>query len=161
MSRKLLKCQSEELTSILPRLMRQLFLLYPDDPALELPGAQMRVCSLLLDGPQSMSALSKELGVSLSAMTQIADRLEKVQMVERVTETDDRRVKMLRLNGHGMDIMHSRRARRVERVSQVLEHLEPESRAAVMTAIKVLLNTASTTDIQSSKEIPIIETLIG
>ena len=45
--------------------------------AAELPLAQLRVCGVLCDGPRPMSAVSRELGVSLSAMTQIADRLER------------------------------------------------------------------------------------
>ena len=48
-----------------------------DDPIAELPLAQLRVCGILYHGRRSMS-VSKELGVSLSAMTQIADRLDEV-----------------------------------------------------------------------------------
>ena len=57
-------------------MMRQLFSA-DDHLAAELPLAQLRVCGMLYDGPHPMSVLSRELGVSLSAMTQIADRLER------------------------------------------------------------------------------------
>jgi len=56
-----------------------------NDPAVELPLAQLKVCSLLYGGPLSMSAWA-ELGVSLSAMTQIADRLERARLVKRVNQ---------------------------------------------------------------------------
>src|SRR5436190_11096387 len=67
--------QARELTSLFVSLTRQLFVL--DDFVAEMPLRQLRVCVLLYDEPRSMSVLSRELGVSLSAMTQIADRLER------------------------------------------------------------------------------------
>ena len=132
--------QASRIASILPRLLRQLSVLQADDPAMELPIAQMRVCSLLYDGPHTMSALSRELGISLSAMTQIADRLERGQMVERVLEPEDRRVKTVRLTDHGQTVMRLRRKKRIDRISEVMEHLDPESRAAVLNALQTLLD---------------------
>src|SRR5689334_11469103 len=54
-----------------------------DDPAGELPLRQFRVCLALYQEPRSMSQLGRELQFSLSAMTQIADRLERAGMVTR------------------------------------------------------------------------------
>jgi len=68
--------QARAITACLPAVMRQLFT-FEDDPIEELPLAQLRICSLLYGEPRSMSALSRELGVSLSAITQVADRLER------------------------------------------------------------------------------------
>ena len=47
------------------------------DPADDLPLAQLRVCSLLVGGDRSISCLSRELGITMSATTQLADRLER------------------------------------------------------------------------------------
>jgi DNA-binding transcriptional ArsR family regulator len=58
-------------------------LLYVEDRTSDLPLRQLHVCATLYDGPLSMSKLSRKLGVSLSAMTQIADRLEAAGMVAR------------------------------------------------------------------------------
>ena len=44
-----------------------------------------------------MSSLGRELGVSLSAITQIADRLERAGLVTRVAKGGDRRVRRLEL----------------------------------------------------------------
>ena len=66
--------QPRKLISHILALTRQL--LAVDDSAADLPLRQLRVCMALHEGPRSMSYLSRELGVSLSAMTQIADRLE-------------------------------------------------------------------------------------
>lgn len=104
--------------------------------------AQIRVCSILRDGPRSMSSLSSELGISLSAITQIADRLERQGMVERVPDAQDRRVKSLRLTSLGMATMEKRRKRRAELISRALEQLPPTSRDEVISALKTLLDAA-------------------
>ena len=61
-----------------------------------------------------MSALSRDLGVSLSAMTQIADRLERASLVKRIAEGNDRRVRCLRLTPRGESIMQRREDVRTE-----------------------------------------------
>ena len=62
-----------------------------------------------------MSALSRELGVSLSALTQIADRLERARLVKRTAAEDDRRVRCLQLTARGEKMMRSCREARVAR----------------------------------------------
>ena len=86
-----------------------------------MPLAQLRVCGILYDGPRPMSALSRELGVSLSAMTQIADRLERARLVNRVAEGADRRIRCLQLTERGQKLMRSREDARNRRVLAVLE----------------------------------------
>jgi DNA-binding MarR family transcriptional regulator len=103
-----------------------------------LPLAQLRVCGMLYDGPRPMSALGRELGVSLSAMTQIADRLERARMVKRISQGDDRRIRCLQLTPHGKKIMQHREADRVERVSAVLRHLPRKSRSDVLVTLERL-----------------------
>ena len=83
--------QAKTLAESLPTLMRQLMAGH-DDPAAELPLAERRVCTLLCGEPLPMSALGRELGGSSSAMTQIADRLERARLVKRVAQGDDRRL---------------------------------------------------------------------
>lgn len=92
-----------------------------------------------------MSALSQELGISFSATTQIADRLERAGLVERVAKEGDRRVKNLRLTASGAAMMESRRKTRVRRVEEVLEQLPPEMRQTVLQALNQLLQAAEAT----------------
>src|SRR5207244_9136663 len=94
--------QAAQLESLLPRLMRTLFTLEAEHPVTELPLAQLRVCSILYTGPRTLSALGDELAISVSAVTQIADRLERAGLVERVAAPDDRRMKHLRLTSRGL-----------------------------------------------------------
>ena len=132
--------QAKAIASLLPALMRQLFAL-DDGLAANLPLAQLRVCAFLYDGPRSMSALSRELGVSLSAMTQIADRLERVKLVSRVSEGSDRRVRCLQLTQKGEKMMRQRENYRIQRVLAVLNHLCTDARKDILTALDTLINT--------------------
>lgn len=128
--------QAGEIASLLVSLVRRLFA--PDDgPVGDLPLAQLRVCVLLLGGPHSMSAVSRELGVTQSAMTQIADRLERAGLVSRVADAADRRVRALRLTPRGERIMRQREEARVRRVASALGELSPEARRQVQTGLEL------------------------
>src|SRR5438128_8143690 len=87
--------QAAQLECLLPKLMRRLFTL--QDAVSQLPLAQLRLCTILQGGPRPMSVLGEELSISVSAVTQIADRLERAGLVERVSEAEDRRMRRLRL----------------------------------------------------------------
>jgi DNA-binding MarR family transcriptional regulator len=129
--------QAKAMIALLPAVMRNLFRL-DDDLATELPLAQLRVCSILQDGPRSMSMLSREMGVTLSAMTQIADRLERSRLVKRVPEGTDRRVRCLQLTQHGEQIMHRRDDERLHAAMTVLESLTPHVRQDVLKSMEIL-----------------------
>jgi DNA-binding MarR family transcriptional regulator len=86
MTDETLQEQAEKLECLLPRLMRRLFTLEIDHPAMELPLAQLRMSLILQGGPRSISSLSEEMSISVSATTQIADRLERAGMVARVSD---------------------------------------------------------------------------
>jgi DNA-binding MarR family transcriptional regulator len=130
--------QSRRFAAMMPALMRQLAA-GSKSPADELPLAQLRVCAILLAGPRSMSSLSQELGVSLSAMTQIADRLERVALVHRYTADDDRRVRVLQLTDHGREIMEAHEAARLIRATTVLKHLTSQQREEALESLQLLL----------------------
>src|SRR5438132_703498 len=90
--------RANALAAILPPLTRKLFA-GEDSVAAQLPLAQLKVCGILFEGPKSMSDLGRDLGVSRSAMTQIADRLERTKLVKRASDGTDRRVRCLKLTG--------------------------------------------------------------
>lgn len=135
--------QAKAIAGLLPAIMRQLFTL-EDDLAAELPLGQLRVCAILRDGPHPMSVLSRELGVSLSAMTQIADRLERAKLVSRVAEGGDRRIRCLQLTPKGEKMMNRREDSRVRRVLAVLNNLSSDARKEIVAALDTLMNTSST-----------------
>jgi DNA-binding MarR family transcriptional regulator len=131
--------QASQAASLFLDLARRLFL-PDDDQVAELPVAQLRVCGILCGhgGPRTMSALSRELGVSLSAMTQIADRLERAGLVKRVAEGNDRRVRCLQLTEPGERIMRHREETRAWRMMAALEHLSATARQDVLAALQTL-----------------------
>jgi DNA-binding MarR family transcriptional regulator len=131
--------QSQQAASLMVDLTRRLFL-PDDDQVAELPVAQLRVCGILCGhgGPRAMSVLSRELGVSLSALTQIADRLERARLVRRVAEGSDRRVRCLQLTERGEQTMRQREETRVGRMMAALEHLSPRARQDVLAALQTL-----------------------
>ena len=140
---------AEAVAGLIPRLARGLS--SPErDPADNLPLAQLRLCGILSEGPQPMSAVSRALGVSLSALTQIADRLERAGLVKRVAAENDRRVRCLQLTARGEKMTRRRREARVLRTLTVLEHLSVPQREAVRASLEVLVNACST--VQADRE---------
>jgi DNA-binding MarR family transcriptional regulator len=119
--------QAAEFVGLLQSLLRELTI-GTNDPAIELPLVQLRVCRVLCSGPQSISAISRELGVSLSAVTQLADRLERAKLVRRLAEDNDRRIRCLRLTAHGERLLRQHDEERVRRMAAVLKHLTPKAR---------------------------------
>ena len=140
---------AESLAGLMPRLARGLSAAdggppRGGDPADELPLAQLRVCGILSEGPRAMSALSRELGVSLSALTQIADRLERAALVKRTAAVGgDRRVRCLRLTRRGETMMRRHREARMRRSLAVLEQLSGPERELVRTAVETLVSACS------------------
>lgn len=134
--------QARAIAVLLPGLMRRLAA--PDDDlTANLPLAQLRLCAILYGGPRPMSALSRGLGVSLSALTQIADRLERAGLVCRVACGSDRRVRNLRLTDRGEGLMRLREETRIQRVLAVLEHLPPKAREEALGALETLMRTCA------------------
>ncbi len=137
------------LARMLPQLTRRLFA-GEDAVAARLPLAQLKVCGILADGPKSMTDLGQELGVSRSAMTQIADRLERTKLVKRGSVGTDRRVRCLKLTGLGQKFMRKRQATLVHRLAAVLEQLPPDIRQQTFQTLAALLNACLAVDRNAS-----------
>jgi DNA-binding MarR family transcriptional regulator len=136
--------QARTVAALLRSLLRELTA-GVDDPAVELPLAQLRVCNMLSGGPRAMSALGRELGVSLSAITQIADRLERARLVKRVSQGNDRRVRCLQLTDRGATMMDRHEEARVQRMSAALQNLTPKARGAVAVSLESLVRASAAT----------------
>ena len=129
--------QAAALVGLLQSLLRELAI-GSTDPAVELPLAQLRVCRVLCNGPQSISAISRELGVSLSAVTQLADRLERAKLVRRLAEDNDRRIRCLQLTDRGETLLRLHDAERIRRMAAALERLTPEARDQAAATLDML-----------------------
>jgi DNA-binding MarR family transcriptional regulator len=133
--RESVHAQARELDRVFKSLARKVL---TDDPAAELPLRQLRVCLALLERPGSMSHLSRELGVSQSAITQIADRLEAAGLVARTPAGRDRRVRSLQLTPRARRMLRAREECHVKRVAVILERMSPEARCALLTSMRAL-----------------------
>jgi DNA-binding MarR family transcriptional regulator len=152
--------QAKAMIAWLPVVMRNLFRL-DDELTAELPLAQLRVCSILQEGPRSMTTLGREMGVTLSAMTQIADRLERSRLVKRVSEESDRRVRCLQLTPHGEQLMHRRDEDRLLAAKTALETLSPSRRREVLRGLEILLEASEAAGENGHREEVFAETRNG
>ena len=134
-----------DLVNLLPRITRQIARTGEGDPASELPVAQLRVCAILRDGARHMTALAHELGITLSALTQLVDRLEHAGLVARTADESDRRVKLLQLTPHAVEIFGRRKAARIQRAAHALEYLDDSMRIQVLETLHLLLNALQNT----------------
>src|SRR5580700_6726177 len=128
----LLQEQALQLEGLLPVLNRRLFTLVPDHPSAEIPMAQLRTCSILQFGPRTMTSLSEELGISLSAMTQIADRMERAELVERIMMREDRRQRLLQLSERGSEMMRTRKQIRIQQAAVALALIKDSERSEIL-----------------------------
>ncbi len=136
-----LDAQAALLERTLPAIARTLFAVDHGDPLSELPIGQFKMCvTLFREGRRTMSQISETLGISVSAATQMADRLERAHMVERETEPDgDKRTRYLRLTDHGETLLRARVVRRTHRARHVLADLPPHTRDEILAALQILL----------------------
>lgn len=137
MSRHISQKEAKEFDGLMHVILRELTA-GSKDPAAALPLAQMRVCKTLCDGPQAISAISRELSVSLSAVTQIADRLERAKLVRRVAQDGDRRVRQLQLTDRCQRMMRRHKAERVRRMGAAIAELPPKARKAAAESLRML-----------------------
>lgn len=142
--------QAHTFATLLPALLRRLSA-GAVDPVMELPLAQLRVCGILCDGPQSISALGRELGVSASAMTQIADRMQRAGLVNRVPKQGDRRVRCLRLTSRGKKMMRRHDEARAARMAEVLRQLTPKQRQAAADALQSMIHATVAADDENGR----------
>jgi DNA-binding MarR family transcriptional regulator len=137
--------QAARLEHLMPAILHRLFSLNQAGILAEMPLAQLRICSYLLGGPKSMSAISEELGMSTSAVTQIADRMERSGLVARIAALDDRRLKHLHLTEHAKAHMEDRRIRRTRRAQEALALLPAAVRDDLLAGLEQLLRAAIAT----------------
>jgi DNA-binding MarR family transcriptional regulator len=135
--------QAARLEEMMPNILRRLFSIGEAGALADMPLAQLRICSFLMNGGRTMSAIAEELGISTSAVTQIADRMERAKLVERVTVPDDRRQKRLHLTRRARGLMEARRESRTRRAAEALARLPHDRRAALVQCMEQLLHAAS------------------
>jgi DNA-binding MarR family transcriptional regulator len=135
-----LRADAERVEALVPQAMRALYRQDPSDPLLDFSVAQLRMLRSLREGSCTASSLGEALGLSVSAITQMANRLEASGLVERIDDVADRRIKHLSLTERGLKLLGERRSRRIDQAQEVLARLTGEERAQLIHALdKVVL----------------------
>ncbi len=128
---------------LLPRVLRTLFKPDPNDPLVEVPVGQMRMLRLLAMKAWTPSNLGEELGLSVSAVTQMANRLDTIGLVSRIEDPSDRRVKHLTLTPLGLEMMQKRQDRRVHRLESVLTNLTGDRQVEFIQMLEELIQASA------------------
>ncbi|MHB8636133.1 MAG: MarR family winged helix-turn-helix transcriptional regulator [Fimbriimonadaceae bacterium] len=115
--------------------LRALYKHDPADPLTDYSVSQLRLLRSLHGGSSTASALGEELGLSVSAITQMANRLEAAGLVARADDGADRRIKHLSLTERGIQLLAARRSRRIDQAQIVLARLSPVERRTLIEAL--------------------------
>jgi len=107
--------------------------------AVDLTMPQLKAL-LLADSPAGVSHgdIARGLGVGLSTVTGIVDRLVEHGLVERHTDPEDRRLSRVRITPRGTDLLDGLWASRREHLGQALAALSPDDRVVLHDALQHL-----------------------
>jgi len=107
------------------------------DLNLSLP--QLRALKVIHDlGQASGRQLARELGVSPASVVPLCDRLQEQGYVERVRDTEDRRICWFRLTQAGTELMQGLSAIGRSRIVPALARLPPTDRAFLVRVLDTL-----------------------
>jgi DNA-binding MarR family transcriptional regulator len=91
-------------------------------------------------GPATMGVLARRMHLDLSTMTRVVDHLVQARLAERLADPHDRRICRVQITRRGQQHVDRIRADLVAEHKQVLAHVAPESREAVIEAVSRLLD---------------------
>jgi DNA-binding MarR family transcriptional regulator len=97
-----------------------------------------RVCR---EGPIRLTALAAKEGVSQPSMTQLIQRLERLDLVARLADPDDGRAALIGITEHGQTLLNDRKRMRRDRLRALMATLSPEEESALWLAARVALPT--------------------
>lgn len=87
----------------------------------------------------SINQLAKHLGITNAAVSQLIERLVRMDLVERVDNPQDRRGKLLDLTPEGRQIVQNARKTQHEWISSIVSSLEPDEAAILQKGIEIFL----------------------
>jgi DNA-binding MarR family transcriptional regulator len=107
---------------------------------------QMKIMLILfMRGPQRMSALAADLGITLATTTGLVDRLVERDFIIRENSLDDRRVVLCRLSENGQKAIGRIWKSARNRSAQLLEAMEISKLDMFREALEAMLNSSGKT----------------
>ncbi|MCA1646721.1 MAG: MarR family transcriptional regulator [Chloroflexi bacterium] len=117
---------------------------------LTMPQLKALMCVAMNDGATS-GQIAKKLGVGLSTVTGIVDRLSEHHLVTRSEDVEDRRITRVRPTARGRTLVDELLRYRNEVITAVLSHLDADKLNVVETALTYLLQAATELALQNQK----------
>ena len=91
-------------------------------------------------GEATMTELTRALGLTMGAGTNLVDRLVRAGLAERKRNTEDRRIVKVQLTPEGSRVLHSVLDHSRTIIADVLVHISSEDRAAFLRVLGVLVD---------------------
>jgi DNA-binding MarR family transcriptional regulator len=92
-------------------------------------GLELRHFAVLIalnaHGPSSQSALVEVTGSDKAAMVRVVDDLERAGVVERTSFPGDRRVRVVQMTSHGLEVFDQAHAAALPTAERLVAHLAP------------------------------------
>ena len=107
--------------------------------------------TLTKKGKCMITDLSKNLGIALSTVTGLVDRLTKSRFVKRRKDIKDRRIVWVNLTKAGLEVYKKVNAEKQKRVAVVLEKLTKCNRDALVNILEVISQVVEKTEVQQTK----------
>jgi MarR family transcriptional regulator, organic hydroperoxide resistance regulator len=106
------------------------------------PDSQIKlIVYLAIHGPQTMSEVAEGLEVTTPAVTGLVDKLERRSLLERVRDSQDRRVVRVRLAPHAQQMAEAHLAERRSQMRSVLATLSPDEQRTFIKTLRLLAQT--------------------
>ena len=94
---------------------------------------------LFFKGPIKISELCEHMMVSLGAASQMVDRLEKLEMVERIADPNDRRVRKVLVVDKGKKFVQENFAFSQSWLSEIPANITPEQETQITATLTILM----------------------
>ena len=140
-----LREQSRHLVGLLTTLLSSTFrqILWKQALELELNYSQAQMLFHIANNPGApMSEAARRFGITLPAVTQVADRLESKGFLRRAEDQRDRRQVHLYLTREGESLARELEELQVKSLARVLTRLPPSERKDVIRGIERLVSAA-------------------
>ena len=89
------------------------------------------------EGPVRLTSLAAKEGVSQPSMTQLIQRLERLDLVSRLADPEDGRAALIAITEHGRTLLEARKRLRRERLATLLKTLSAEEESALRLSAQV------------------------
>ncbi len=100
-------------------------------------------------GKCMMTELSQALGVALSTMTELANRLVKRRFVKKIKDSKDHRIVWVNLTRRGLRIIQEINKKKQRHISSILEKLTQHERQILIDILKRISQTVGEAEINS------------